>query len=73
MQFHQFSNHLLLIGGPAVKQIIITPTKKVQNSAKCPKPQLAVDISKKRTNHAITLAPREESKIFRGYQLTQDD
>ena len=38
MQFQQFSNYLLRVGGPRVKQIIITPTKKVQNSAKCPKP-----------------------------------
>ena len=38
MQFQQFSNYLLRIGGPRVKQIIITPTKKVQNSAKCSKP-----------------------------------
>ena len=38
MQFQQFSNYLLLVRGPRVKQMIITPTKKVQNSAKCPKP-----------------------------------
>ena len=46
MQFQQFSNYILLIGEPRVKQIIITPIKKVQNSAKCPKPSLAVDVSK---------------------------
>ena len=34
MQFQQFSNYLLRVGGPRVKLIIITPTKKVQNSAK---------------------------------------
>ena len=28
MQYQQFSNYLLLIGGPRVKQILITPTKK---------------------------------------------
>ena len=72
MQFQQFFNYLLLIGEPRVKQIIITPTKKVQNSAKCPKLSLAVDIS---TNVPImhkTLALREESKIFRGNQLKHD-
>ena len=30
MQFQQFSNYLLRVGGSRVKQIIITPTKKVQ-------------------------------------------
>ena len=49
-KFQQFSNYLLHVGGPRVKQIIITPTKKVQNSAKYPKPSCAVDISKKKTD-----------------------
>ena len=66
MQFQQFSNYLLLIGGPRVQQIIITPTKKSSNSAKCPKPSLAVDISKNVPIMHKTLALREESKIFRG-------
>ena len=73
MQFQQFSNYLLLIGGPRVKQIIITSLKKVQNSAKCPKSSLAVDISKNVTTMHKALALKEESKIFRGNQLTQDN
>ena len=73
MQFQQFSNYLLLIGEPRVTQIIITPIKKVQNSAKCPKPSLAVHISKNVPIMHKTLALREESKILGGYQLTQDD
>ena len=73
MQFQQFSNYLLLIGEPRVKQIIITPTKKLQNSAKSPKPSSAVDISQNGPIMHKTLALREESKICRGNQLTQDD
>ena len=73
MQFQQFSNYLLLVGGPRVKQIIITPTKKVQNSAKCRKSSGAVDISKNGPIMHKTVALREEPKIFRGNQLTQDD
>ena len=72
MQFQQFSNYLLLIGEPRVKQIIITPTKKVQNHAKCLKPSLTVDISNNVPIMHKTLALREESKVFRGNQLTQD-
>ena len=64
MQFQQFSNYLLLIGEPRVKQIIITPTKKLQNSAKSPKPSLAVDISQNGSIMHKTLALREEPKFL---------
>ena len=74
MQFQQFSNYLLLIGEPRVKQIIITPTKK---SSKFCKPFKTVISSRHiKKNGPImhkTLALREECKIFRGNQLTQDD
>ena len=73
MQFQQFSNYLLLIGEPTAKQIIITSTKKVQNSAKCPKPSLAVDVLKYIPIIHKAIPLREESKFCRGNQLTQDD
>ena len=73
MQFQQFSNYLP-IGEPRVKQIIVNPTKKSSKFGKCPsKLSLAVDISKNVPIMHKTLALREESKIFRGNQLTQDD
>ena len=72
MQFQQFSNYLLLIGEPTVKQIIITPTKKSSKFCKVSKPSLAVDISNHVPIMHKTVALREESKIFRGNQLTQD-
>ena len=70
MQFQQFSNYLLLIGEPGVKQIIITPTKKSSKFCKVSKTIVAVDISKNVPIMHKTLAFREESKIFRGNQLT---
>ena len=73
MQFQQFSNYLLLVGGPRVKQIIITPTKK---SSKLCKVSNTIISNRHIKNVPImlkTVAPREESKIFRGKQLTQDD
>ena len=66
------SNYLLDIGGLTVKQIIITPTKKVQNSAKSPKVQLAASISKNVSIMHKALALREESKFFGGNQFIQD-
>ena len=72
--FHSCSsNNLLHIGGPTVQQIIITQPEKVRNTAKCPKPQLAVDISKNVQIMHKTLALREKLKIFRGNQMTQDN
>ena len=73
-RFQQVSNYLLLIGGPRVKQIIITPTKKSSKFCKVSKTIMSSRHIKK--NGPImhkTVALREESKIFRGNQLTQDD
>ena len=73
MQFQLFSNYLLLIVGPRVKQIIITPTKK---SSKFCKVSKTIISSKHIKNVPImhkTLTLREETKNFRGNQLTQDD
>ena len=73
MHFKQFSNYALLIGELRVKQTKLLRPKKVQNSANCPKPSLAVDIPKNVPIMHKTLALREESKIFKGNQLIQDD
>ena len=73
MQFQQFSSHLLLVGGPRVKQIIITPTKK---SSKFCNVSETIISSRHIKNVPImhkTLGLKEESKIFRGNQLTHDD
>ena len=74
IQFQQVSNYLLPVGGPRVKQIIITPTKKRSKFCKVSKTVMSSRHNKK--NGPImhkTVALREESKIFRGNQLTQDD
>ena len=73
-QFQQFSNYLLRVRGPGVKQIIITPTKKSLKFCKVSKTVMSSRRIKK--NEPImhkTVALREESKIFRGNQLTLDD
>ena len=65
MQFQQFSNYLLLVGGPRVKQIIITPTKKSSKFCKVSETVMSSRHIKK--NGPImhkTVAFREESKIF---------
>ena len=73
-QFQQFSTYLLRVGGPRVKQIIITPTKKSSNFCKVSKTVMSSrHIKKNRPIMHKTLALREESKIFRGNQLTLDD
>ena len=74
MQLQQFSNYLLLIGGPRVKQIIIIPTKKTSKFCKASKTIMSSrHIKKNRPIMHKTLALREESKIFKGNQFTQDD
>ena len=52
MQFQQFSNYLLLIGEPRVKQIIITPTKKSSKFCEVSKTIISSGHIKKRTNYA---------------------
>ena len=75
MQFQQFSNYLLLVGGPRVKQIIITPTKKKVEILQSVQNHHEQQTYQKKNGPIMhkTVAPREESKIFRGKQLTQDD
>ena len=52
MHFQQFSNYLLPIGGPRVKQIIITPTKKSSKFCEVSKTIMSSRHIKKRTNYA---------------------
>ena len=74
MQFQQFSNYLLLVGGSRVKQITITTTKKSSKLCKVSKTVMSSrHIKKNGPLMHKTVALREESKIFRGNQLTQDD
>ena len=75
IQFQQFSNYLLLVGGPRVKQIIITPTKKSSKFCKVSKTVMSSRHIKKTEQLCMhkTVALREESKIFKGNQLTLDD
>ena len=73
MQFQQFSNYRLLVGGPRAKQIIITPTKKSSKFCKVPKIVMNSRHIKKTDQLCIEQLLSQESKICRGNQLTQDN
>ena len=64
MQFQQFSNYLLLIGGPRVKQIIITPTKKSSKFCKVSKTIVSSRHIKKTDQLCIKQLHSEKSPKF---------
>ena len=64
MQFQQFSNYLLLIGGPRVKQIIITSTKKSLKFCKVSKTIISSRHIKKTDQLCIKQLHSEKSPKF---------
>ena len=65
-------NNLLHIERPTVKQVILTPTRKNSKLCKVSKTSINSKISKNVPIMHKTHALREEFKIFRGNQLTQN-
>ena len=64
-QFQQFSNYLLLVGGPRVKQKIITPTKKRSKFCKVSKTVMSSrHIKKKKDQLCIKQLHSEKSPKF---------
>ena len=64
MQLQQFSNYPLLVGGPRVKQIIITPTKKSLKSFKVSKTNISSRHIKKTDQLRIKQLHSEKSPKF---------
>ena len=64
MQFQQFSNYLLCIGGPRVKQIIITPTKKSSKFCKVSKTVMSSRHIKKTDQLCIKQLQSKKSPKF---------
>ena len=64
MQFQQFSNYLLLVGEPRVKQIIITPTKKSSKFCKVTKTVMSSRHIKKTDQLYIKQLHSEKSPKF---------
>ena len=64
MQFQQFSKYLLLVGGPRVKQRIITPTKKSFKFCKVSKTIISSRHIKKNDQLCIKQLHSEKSPKF---------